>query len=206
VALEAGRRLFTKPCVFTTAAAVASDLPAPGVTEVAFAGRSNVGKSSLLNALIGQRALARTSRNPGRTQQINFFLLGERLYLVDMPGWGYARAPKAAIARWSDLVEAYLKRRPTLRRAYLLIDVRHGPKDSDRAVMSLLDEAAVSYQIVFTKADKTAVTEIAGRIAEVQRELAGRAAAHPAVLTTSARKGSGIGELRGQLATLVEAG
>ncbi len=154
-AIEAGRKLFARECRFVMGVAQLDGLPEITAPEVAFAGRSNVGKSSLVNALTGRRTLARTSHTPGRTREINFFLLGERLMLVDLPGYGYARASKTSIRDWTALVRGYLKGRPNLRRVCLLVDARHGFKDSDRAVMAALDEAAVSYQIVLTKIDKT---------------------------------------------------
>ena len=201
-ALEAGRLLFTRECAFLTAAARDEQLPELGLPEVAFAGRSNVGKSSLLNALTGRKTLARTSQTPGRTRQINFFGLAGRLVLVDLPGYGYARAAKAEAKQWSALTRRYLTRRPQLRRVYLLIDARHGLKASDRAIMADLDEAAASYQIVFTKADKIgaeARAELARRTAEV---MAKHPAAYPHSLATSAVSGLGIAELRALLAML----
>jgi GTP-binding protein len=201
-ALAAGRLLFARECTFLTGAARDDQLPELGLPEVAFAGRSNVGKSSLLNALTGRKTLARTSRTPGRTQQINFFDLDGRLVLVDLPGYGYARAAKTDIKAWSDLTRRYLKARPQLRRICLLIDARHGLKASDRDIMADLDEAAASYQIVFTKADKIkpeARTELARRTAEA---LAKHPAAYPECATTSAVKGLGIENLRASLAML----
>ena len=205
-ALEAGRRLFAQPCDFLIAAAQPAQLPESTLPEVAFAGRSNVGKSSLVNALTGRKTLARTSNTPGRTQQLIFFDLGGRLMLVDLPGYGFASAPKEAVARWSGLTRAYLRGRPALRRVCLLIDARHGLKDSDRAMMTLLDEAAVSYQAVLTKADKTKAAELARTRDASERELARHGAAHPEVLATSALKGAGIAELRAALAALSDAG
>ena len=198
--IEAGRLLFAQGCRFVSGAAELSGLPPPGLPEVAFAGRSNVGKSSLLNALTGRRALARISRTPGRTQQINFFDLGGRLMLVDLPGYGYARAAKTRISAWQALVDAYLQGRATLRRVCLLIDARHGLKPLDWAVMARLDAAAVSYQVVLTKADK------ADALADIRAAIAGalgtHPAAHPEVLHTSALAGTGIAELRARLAAL----
>jgi GTP-binding protein len=178
-------------------------LPEAGPPEVAFAGRSNVGKSSLINALTGRNALARTSKTPGRTQQLNLFDLGDgRLILVDMPGYGYAQAPKNLVDSWNRLIRTYLRGRPTLRRTCLLVDARHGLKDSDRALMDLLGEAAVAFQVVLTKCDALAARQLEDRVAEVGAELARRAAAHPEVLATSAAKGTGLDRLRAELAAL----
>ena len=176
--------------------------PEADLPEVAFAGRSNVGKSSLVNALTGRRTLARTSRAPGRTQQLNFFDLGGRLMLADLPGYGYARAPKDSVRRWTGLVRAYLKGRPGLRRVLLLVDARHGFKDSDRQLMALMDGAAVSYQAVLTKCDKVADAALAEALRAASDELTARPAAHPEVRATSARLGRGIPELRAALAEL----
>jgi len=200
--LEEGRRLFAQSCNFLGSAAAPDQLPAPDLPEVAFAGRSNVGKSSLVNALTGRKTLARTSNTPGRTRLLNVFQLAGRLGLVDLPGYGYARAPKSEIKQWTGLTRAYLRGRANLRRVCLLIDARHGLKPSDEAVMTLLDEAAVSYQVVLTKADKASGEALAGiRLATAGR-LAKRPAAHPEVLVTSARSGHGIDELRAALAAL----
>jgi GTP-binding protein len=200
---ERGRLLFAQECRFIAGAAGIQQIPATNLPEVCFAGRSNVGKSSLLNALTGRTALARVSVTPGRTRQINFFDLGGRLMLADLPGYGYANAPKQQVANWTKLVELYLVGRAPLRRALLLIDARHGPKDSDRAVMAMLDKAAVAYQAVLTKIDELRPGELAERMTRTAGELAGHPAAHPQVMPTSARKGRGIAELRAALAALI---
>ena len=211
---ETGRLLFAQTCDFVTSAASLYGLPEPALLEVAFAGRSNVGKSSLINALTGRKTLARTSNTPGRTQTINFFRLGSfqgpALMLVDLPGYGYARASKTDIAHWTHLVDSYLKGRPNLRRACLLVDSRHGLKDPDREVMSMLDTAAVSYQVVLTKADKRKADALAKCETQVKGELSKRVAAHPSIITTSTTKGAGkekgIPELRAVLAALAANG
>ncbi len=201
--VEVGRKLFAGPCDFMLGVAGLDQLPAAGPPEVAFAGRSNVGKSSLINALTGRNTLARTSKTPGRTQQLNFFDLGGgRLFLVDMPGYGYAQAPKQLVESWHRLVRDYLRGRPTLRRACLLVDARHGLKESDRALMGLLGGAAVVFQVVLTKSDAIGAHQLAERIEAVGVELAKRAGAHPEVLATSAEKGQGIERLRAELAAL----
>ena len=199
---EAGRLLFAKPCDFVAGASTPETMPPPSLPEVAFAGRSNVGKSSLLNALTGRNALARVSNTPGRTRQLNFFDLGHRLMLVDLPGYGYAEAPKHEVQRWTELTRLYLRGRPDLRRALLLIDARHGIKPTDEPLMTMLDEAAVSFQIVLTKADKLAATALAERLAEIAAALARHTAAHPAIHVTSAQEGTGIAALRAALAAL----
>ena len=153
-------KLFRRPCTFLKGVVRVADLPGDTLPEVAFAGRSNVGKSSLLNALVGQKALARTSNTPGRTREVNYFLLDERLYLVDLPGYGYARASKKEVAGWNRLIQDYLKGRASLRRVFLLIDARHGLKSSDKPTLALMDQAAVSYQVVLTKADKVKASEL----------------------------------------------
>ena len=200
--LETGRRLFAGPCEFTIAAAELHQVPATATPEVAFAGRSNVGKSSLVNALTGRRSLARTSNTPGRTQQIIFFDLAGRLTLADLPGYGYARAPKSHVERWTRLVDAYLRGRSPLRRALILIDARHGAKDIDRRVMGMLDRAAVSYQAVLTKTDKIGEAALGALLDDLASELKTHTAAHPEVISTSARTGAGIAELRAVLAAL----
>ncbi|MGZ8996500.1 MAG: ribosome biogenesis GTP-binding protein YihA/YsxC [Rhodospirillales bacterium] len=201
-ALERGRVLFAGHCEFVTAAARIEQLPEATLPEVAFAGRSNVGKSSLINALTGRRTLAKTSNTPGRTQQVNFFSLAGQLTLVDLPGYGYASAPKAKVTAWTRLVELYLAGRPPLRRTLLMIDARHGIKDVDRQIMAILDRAAVSYQVVLTKADKITSAELADRTAAVEAEVRGHPAAHPEVIATSARAQAGIERLRAGLAAL----
>jgi GTP-binding protein len=202
--LESGRLLFAAECQFVAAAAVLDRLPPATLTEIAFLGRSNVGKSSLINALTGRTTLARTSNTPGRTRQLNFFDLSGKLLLVDMPGYGYAEAPKTEIARWTELIDLYLKGRATLRRLILLVDSRHGVKENDTAMMVRLDKAAVSYQLVLTKIDKLGKGERERRLAETTGLLAKRPAAHPVVLATSAETGGGIPELRAILAALTE--
>ncbi|MAL78873.1 MAG: YihA family ribosome biogenesis GTP-binding protein [Sneathiella sp.] len=202
--IEAGRLLFARECRFIAGAASFDMLPPPGITEVAFAGRSNVGKSSLINALTNRNTLARTSNTPGRTQQINFFDLGGRLYLVDLPGHGYAKASKEKIDIWTDLVNSYLRGRAALRRVLLLVDSRHGLKSSDREVMDMLDTAAVSYQIILTKVDKGNKSDVESLTTKIGEELAKRPASHPEILATSSAKGYGIEMLRAELAALAE--
>jgi GTP-binding protein len=197
--LAAGRRLFAGEARFVAGAAVPAALPPETLPEIAFAGRSNVGKSSLVNALTGRRVLARISNTPGRTRQLNFFDLGAALMLVDLPGYGYAEASKEAIKRWTGLVRRYLQHRAVLRRVSLLIDARHGIKDIDRPILDMLDRAAVSYQVVLTKIDKlgaAALAETAGRVAT---ELATHTAAHPELHLTSAEERRGIAALRATL-------
>lgn len=200
--IERGRRLFANECTFLLGVAQLDQVPESNLPEIAFAGRSNVGKSSLLNALTGRNTLARTSNQPGRTQQLNFFNLGDRLMLVDLPGYGYARAPKQLVARWTGLVKAYLRGRAVLYRCCLLIDGRHGIKENDREVMSMLDAAAVNYQIILTKADKLKGAALAERLQDIAVETAKHPAAHPVVAITSARDNMGIAELRSMLAAL----
>src|ERR1700741_4834391 len=196
--IEAGRRLFAGDWQFVWASPSIETLPPMSGLEVAFAGRSNVGKSSLINALTGRNALARTSHTPGRTQELIFFDGPGKagLRLVDMPGYGYAAAPKSKVASWTALIQQFLLGRATLARVYVLIDARHGLKDVDRDVLKSLDKAAVSYQIVLTKADQVKQTELASCIAETEAALAKHPAAFPNVLVTSSRTGSGMPELR----------
>ncbi len=200
--IEAGRLLFAQSCDFVMGAVDMDRLPAPDLPEIAFAGRSNVGKSSLINALTNRKTLARTSNTPGRTQEINFFDLAGRLMLADLPGYGYARVSRTQVERWTRLVNQYLKGRPNLRRACVLIDSRHGLKDSDIAVMKMLDVAAVSYQIVLTKADKPKAAELTTQVERVRKAMGGHVAAHPEIHMTSAAKGTGVVELRAALTEL----
>ncbi|MFT5439489.1 MAG: GTP-binding protein [Alphaproteobacteria bacterium] len=201
-ALEFGRKLFESECHFIAGANDLKSLPASELPEIAFAGRSNVGKSSLINALTRQTSLARTSRTPGRTQQINFFRLGSDLTLVDLPGFGYAKVSKEKISDWTRLIHDYLKGRSTLRRLCLLIDSRHGLKPSDRTLMKELDGDAVVYQVILTKTDRIGVHELEKRLSEIAEELSRHPAAHPLIIPTSSRDDLGIAELRAELATL----
>jgi GTP-binding protein len=203
--LEAGRLLFAGECRFVYAAQRLDQLPPAGLPEIAFAGRSNVGKSSLINALTGRRGLARASNTPGRTRQLNFFDLAGRLVLVDMPGYGYAQAGKQIKADWQGLMFDYLRGRPTLRRVVLLLDSRIEIKESDRAVMDLLDRAAVAYQLVLTKADDAKPGALAAKRAEVEALARKHPAAFPLVLATSAEKREGFEALRAELAGFAEA-
>lgn len=205
-ALEAGRWLFAQSCTFLIGAVSMDDLPRTDLTEIAFAGRSNVGKSSLINALTNHKDLTRTSNTPGRTQQVNFFNLGEKMMLADLPGYGYARAPRDTVAQWTELVGDYLQGRPQLRRACLLVDSRHGVKDSDREVMDMLDKSAVSYQVVLTKCDKIKAAELEKLKNKVDDELKKHVAAHPVLIATSSAKGEGIETLRAALAALASEG
>lgn len=204
--LRAARHLFAQECTFVRGVARLPDLPEPALPEIAFAGRSNVGKSSLLNALTNRKTLARTSNTPGRTRELNFFDLAGRLMLVDLPGYGYARAPKTEIARWNTTLRDYLRGRPNLQRACLLVDSRHGIKDVDREMMAMLNASAVVYRVVLTKADKPKSAEIARLIEAVATEMSNHPAALPEPIVTSARKGIGIDELQADLATLANAG
>jgi GTP-binding protein len=206
--LARGEALFKGPCTFVKGVVKIDGLPQDGRPEVAFAGRSNVGKSSLINALTGRTSLARVSVTPGRTRELNFFTLGKDavLYLVDMPGYGYARASKSEIKGWTRLIRDYLKGRRELKRVFLLIDARHGIKPNDEETMTAMDGAAVSYQVVLTKADKPKAAELEAIKAKVAEKLAKHPAAYPQVLTTSARLGSGIPELRAAVALLAPNG
>jgi GTP-binding protein len=200
-----GDRLFGRPWVFVKSAPSLDVLPPLGAAmEIAFAGRSNVGKSSLINALVRRDGLARTSNTPGRTQELNIFESpGIDLFLVDMPGYGFAKAPKDKVEAWTRLVKAYLRGRPALVRVFLLIDARHGIKPPDLEMMRLMDEAAVSYQVVLTKADKIGPPQLAARVAETEQQLLAHPAAYPALLVTSSAKKTGVAELGEAIAALV---
>ncbi|HZY51105.1 MAG TPA: ribosome biogenesis GTP-binding protein YihA/YsxC [Devosia sp.] len=201
--LEAGRLLFARPFVFVKGCVRIADLPPPDRVEVAFAGRSNVGKSSLINALTGTTSLARTSNTPGRTQELNIFESTDApLRIVDMPGYGFAQAPRDKVEAWTKLIHSYLRGRPNLRRVYVLVDGRHGPKANDLTVMNELDKSAVSYQVVLTKADKPSVSELADAQAATLAAIAKRPAAHPTLIVTSSETRHGIDQLRAEIAAL----
>jgi GTP-binding protein len=201
--IAAGEALFRRPWGFVLSTPGLGHLPAAAGPEIAFAGRSNVGKSSLVNALVNQRGLARTSNTPGRTQELVFFAApGVDLVIVDMPGYGFAQAPKAKVDEWTGLVRDYLRGRATLARVFLLVDARHGLKASDRAVMTLMDQIAVSYQVVLTKIDKVKPPQLAHICEAIGEETRAHAAAYPHLLATSARTGAGMAEMRAQIARL----
>lgn len=203
--VERGRLLFARPFLFVKGCVRIADLPPMDRVEIAFAGRSNVGKSSLINALCGTSGLARTSNTPGRTQELNIFeSQSEPLRIVDMPGYGYAKAPEDKVRQWTKLIHQYLTGRATLRRVYVLVDGRHGPKDNDLTVMNELDRSAVSYQVVLTKSDKPGKDELEKVIAATKAAIAKRAAAHPQVILTSSVKDVGLKELRTEIAMLLE--
>ena len=199
---EAGRLLFCGPVDFVKGVTTMEALPLPDRAEVCFAGRSNVGKSSLINALTGRKNLARASNTPGRTQEINYFALGSARYLVDLPGYGYAEAPKPIVERWQRLLKSYLAGRQTLRRAFVLIDTRHGVKEVDDAILTLLDRSAVTFQVVMTKADKVGRAERDAVLDQVRGALRKHPAAFPELVVTSSEKGDGIETLRAIIATL----
>ena len=196
LALEAGRKRFAGPIEFLKGVVAMSGLPADDRPEFTFAGRSNVGKSSLLNALTGRKALARTSSTPGRTQEINFFTLDDVAYLVDLPGYGFANAPLAVVEKWQRLLKSYLSGRASLRRAFLLIDARHGPKPVDEEIMALLSSSAVTFQTVLTKSDKPKTAELEKSLAQTRDILQKYPAAYPEIILTSAQTGQGIPTLR----------
>jgi GTP-binding protein len=198
--LEAARVLFARPAVFVMGAAKLDQLPAPDLPEVAFAGRSNVGKSSLINALVGRHGLARASNEPGRTREVNFFLLDEKIRLVDLPGYGFAKVSRDTAKKFQNLGRAYLRGRPNLKRVYLLVDARHGLKPPDKEALDALDLAAVSYHIVLTKADKLKAAEVERVTAETLKAVSKRPAAFPRVQATSSEKGTGLPELRAEIA------
>ena len=199
---EPGRKLFAGDIQFLKGVVAMSGLPPADRPEVCFAGRSNVGKSSLINALTGRQALARASNTPGRTQEINFFTLGETGYLVDLPGYGFAEAPKPVVEKWQRLLKSYLSGRPSLRRAFVLIDARHGAKQVDEEIMTLLDKAAVTFQVVLTKVDKVKASELEQSLARTRKALATHPAAYPEIVLTSSEKGEGIPTLRTIIAEL----
>jgi GTP-binding protein len=201
--IEAGRRLFTGEWDFLSAASSLASLPRPAGSEIAFAGRSNVGKSSLINALTGRKALARTSNTPGRTQELIFFGGSQRLLLVDMPGYGYAATSKSKVVSWTKLIQDYLRGRAALARVYVLIDARHGLKAADDTIFDTLGQAAVSHEIVLTKCDQISEAELAGRMAAINDAMRKRPAAFPDVIATSARTGAGVADLRAAIARLL---
>lgn len=201
-AKEAGRLLFAGPVDFVKGVVAMTGMPPADRIEVCFAGRSNVGKSSLINALTGRKNLARASNTPGRTQEINFFTLGDSRYMVDLPGYGYAEAPVAIVAKWQALLKSYLSGRQTLRRAFVLIDGRHGVKPVDEEIMTLLDRSAVTFQAVLTKADKVSKAELDKNIDQSRAALSKHPAAFPELIVTSSEKGLGIETLRATIATL----
>ncbi|WP_128513535.1 ribosome biogenesis GTP-binding protein YihA/YsxC [Tabrizicola thermarum] len=201
-AREQGRLLFAGPVTFVKGVVAMSGLPPADRVEVCFAGRSNVGKSSLINALTGRKTLARASNTPGRTQEINYFALGEERYLVDLPGYGFAEAPMAVVAKWQALLKQYLSGRATLRRAFVLIDARHGVKAVDEEILTLLDRSAVTFQAVLTKVDKINRVEREAVIEQVKGALGKHPAAYPEIVVTSSEKGEGIETLRAVIATL----
>ncbi len=200
--LADGQRLFAPETGFLKGVVALAGLPPADRPEICFAGRSNVGKSSLINALTGHKALARASNTPGRTQEINYFTQGDGLYLVDLPGYGFAKAPVAVVEKWQTLLRAYLVGRQTLRRAFVLIDHRHGIKSVDREILSMLDAAAVTFQVVLTKADKVGEPARAAVLEQVRETLNAHVAAFPEIIVTSSEKGEGIADLRAVIAGL----
>ena len=205
-AIEAGRLLFARETSFVIGCARLDQLPEGDRLEICFAGRSNVGKSSLINAVTGRKALARASNTPGRTQQLNFFDVDGRLYLVDLPGYGYAEAPKSVVDTWQRLLQSYLRGRTALRRVFVLVDGRHGPKKVDHEYMTLLGQSAISFQVVLTKADKPKASGLVAAIEATQAELAQHPAAYPEILVTSSETGRGVPELRAAIAGLLAEG
>lgn len=201
--LKKGRELFNKRCDFVLSVANLKQLPSDDKEEIAFAGRSNVGKSSLINALFGQRKLAKTSSTPGRTQQLNYFNLDDKIYVVDLPGYGFAKAPKDIVKSWQQLINTYLVGRANLRRVFLLIDSRHGIKKIDTEIMDMLDKAAVTYQIVLTKIDKISAKELDKVMADTARIVAKHTAAHTVVLKTSSEKNLYLDELKAEVADFI---
>ena len=202
--IDAGRKLLSGPCTFMLGAARLDQLPVSELGEIAFAGRSNVGKSSLINALTGQKNLAKASNTPGRTQQLNYFNLGNKLLMVDLPGYGFAQAPENLVKQWQKMIFAYLQGRVNLKRVFLLIDSRHGIKKVDEEIMKMLDAAAVTYQIVLTKTDKISAKELQKVIFDTQENIKKHGAAHIRLLATSSEKKLGLEELRAEIAGLAE--
>ena len=202
--IDAGRKLLSGPCTFMLGAARLDQLPVSELGEIAFAGRSNVGKSSLINALTGQKNLAKASNTPGRTQQLNYFNLGNKLLMVDLPGYGFAQAPENLVKQWQKMIFAYLQGRVNLKRVFLLIDSRHGIKKVDEEIMKMLDAAAVTYQIVLTKTDKISAKELQKVIFDTQENIKKHGAAHIRLLATSSEKKLGLEELRAEIAGLAQ--
>lgn len=203
-AVEAGRLMFAREVTFMRGAVGLDGLPPIALPEIAFAGRSNVGKSSLINALCGRSTVARTSNTPGRTQELNFFDICGRLVMVDMPGYGFAKAPKDKVDAWTRLIGGYLRGRSSLRRCFLLVDSRHGLKDSDRQMMTMLDKSAVVYQVVLTKIDKLKASEVQEVSDRTRQEIASHVAAHPNLVLTSSEKGVGLADLRAEIVQLAK--